>query len=312
MSSLTHFSTSRILSLAVALIVLGSVAAFEQASAAVVVSDGFSGLPQVDGGNIDGRTPDGANLPGGSWRASWTFDSSFRFVLNTATGNPASSARGGAASYAMIPIATAGPYTKPTALSISADFLMNTIGDNGGVQLDRMGMFLGFAPDALMVDGSATNGNGGHDFDTTYSGLFMNRQGSLYLRENGDLSGNGSFTLLSAYPGALGTLSPSDWYRLSYDIDTSSGDISNMKLQRLSGTGAGTFSYADTNTTTFSNVNTNAAGFYTVGESGSQTAFVDNFLLQGPDAAAVPEPSTFILAVFGLAGLGLLAWRRRK
>ena len=39
---------------------------------------------------------------------------------------------------------------------------------------------------------------------------------------------------------------------------------------------------------------------------------IDNVRLDAVTAEAVPEPSTFVLAVLGLAGMGLVAWRRRK
>ena len=44
----------------------------------------------------------------------------------------------------------------------------------------------------------------------------------------------------------------------------------------------------------------------------TKISFIDNVQLDAEAAAAVPEPSTFVLAALGLAGLGLLAWRRRK
>ncbi|MCE9553125.1 MAG: PEP-CTERM sorting domain-containing protein [Planctomycetes bacterium] len=40
---------------------------------------------------------------------------------------------------------------------------------------------------------------------------------------------------------------------------------------------------------------------------------VDNVRLDATaEVSGVPEPSTFVLAALGLAGLGLVAWRRRN
>ena len=42
------------------------------------------------------------------------------------------------------------------------------------------------------------------------------------------------------------------------------------------------------------------------------SVFVDNIEISTAEAEVVPEPSTLVLAALGLAGLGVVAWRRRK
>lgn len=46
--------------------------------------------------------------------------------------------------------------------------------------------------------------------------------------------------------------------------------------------------------------------------TGGGFSWVDAVQLDAAEASAVPEPSTYVLAVLGLAGLGLVAWRKRK
>jgi MYXO-CTERM domain-containing protein len=39
---------------------------------------------------------------------------------------------------------------------------------------------------------------------------------------------------------------------------------------------------------------------------------ISEIRIEGLSSAAVPEPSTYALGLIGLAGLGLVAWRRRR
>ena len=49
-----------------------------------------------------------------------------------------------------------------------------------------------------------------------------------------------------------------------------------------------------------------------VGSDATQIMILSAVVLSQEELAAVPEPSTFVLAALGVAGLGLLAWKRRK
>ena len=53
-------------------------------------------------------------------------------------------------------------------------------------------------------------------------------------------------------------------------------------------------------------------GFTGLPADGQPGLIIDDFSIQGLAAESVPEPSTLVLAALGLAGLGLLAWRRRR
>jgi len=77
---------------------------------------------------------------------------------------------------------------------------------------------------------------------------------------------------------------------------------------------AGTYTLFDTNTLISGTLGASLSG--TIGSYLGTLAFGDSgndiiLTLQNQEPSAVPEPSTFVLAALGLAGLGLLGWRRK-
>ena len=114
---------------------------------------------------------------------------------------------------------------------------------------------------------------------------------------------------------------PSTTYTLTFDHRTYSF-IPAAQTAAVLVTGSGTLlsdsAVSPGNSSTWSNYsNTFVANSLsttlrvTAGTNGdNQDYFVDNFTVTAE--AAVPEPSTYALGLIGLAGLGFVAWRRRK
>ncbi len=283
-------TTSRLSLLAMAVASLGIIAygGFAVAST-VIVSDGFSG---TSGANINGRTPDGANLPGSTWQVEQQNTAGTSpMTIDTSTGNPAPSANTNFNDAAGISIASANSYTEPSVLTISADLNMGSI-VGGGLSYNVYGVGLGFW-NALPASGiTASSG---------FTGITMDPYGDLTFINNGTASATakaaapGSATITGGYITGFNTL--------TYSINTGTGAITQL-----------TFDGTDL-TSDFSGLNNftpsvaTLAGFYgnspySTGENG----YVDNFSVS--TTTAVPEPETLGLVAVG--GLGLLLLKRRK
>jgi hypothetical protein len=156
---------------------------------------------------------------------------------------------------------------KPTQLTISGDLEVGTIGGN------NLGVGLGF------------NAN------TSYS---VSQE--ISLGANGDL--NLAQTLIAHYNPANfsgAAFSTASFYHLSYDIDTTTGGVSNIVLSN----GLGSQSYT-VSTTVFTGGNTVFAGIFTNSSANGVIGTVDNFALSTP---SVPEPPAVALLALGAIGL---------
>ena len=267
---------------------LSAVAYVGVASAStVIVSDGFSG---TNGASVNGRTPDGVDLPGSTWQVGQqNAGGTSPMTIDTSIGNPAPSVSTNFNDAAGISIASANGYTEPSELTISADLNIGTI-HGGGLSYNTYGEGLGFW--------STVPTNGQNSF-TGFTGIALDPYGDLTFINNGTAT-----TVKAAAPSSA-TISGgyiTGFNTLTYSVDTTTGTITNLVFDGTNLTSD--FSSAAASTAgapTF-------AGFYSDEPyTANATGYVDNFSVS--TTSPVPEPASLML--LATAGVGLL-WVGRK
>lgn len=251
------------------------------AGASAIISDDFgssNGRTVSNGENVQGLTPDLADLPGGTY-TSTTQNPNFNndgAQITTTAGNPAPAVDTFFNTSVSIPYNGNG-YTAPSMLNVSADFEMFSINSGGE---DQRGEALGFYPSAPPEDGDSSVG---------FTGILVTPSGGLQLEVNGAVQGS----ITSAPAGWTNT----NFFNLSYNVNTATGRISSVIF------GGQDFSSDFSSTTAFTGAAVNVVGFYGDAAGLSSMGYVDNF-----QVATVPEPAS--LAVLGVGGLVMLRRRR--
>jgi hypothetical protein len=237
------------------------------AGATVIISDGFSG---ADGAALNGRTPDGTNLPGVNWQITGGYFGSPSISSNTLD---VPSIGGGA-----LNISSVGSYTKPTVMTIAADLEVGNL--NGGDNPEGMG--LGFWSALHPGGGSLTDFYG------------------LMLRNNGSLSLTKETTVYQTVAWAGSAFSTNTFYTLSYSVDTNTGRVTSVSL---AGSTADYSAIINDTTVLFTDTNTKYAGIRADAGSAGRHGYADNFNL-------TPEPATMALLGLGGLGLILSRKRK--
>lgn len=262
---------SRLLLLAVC-----TLSAIPSANAAInIITDAFTG---TNGSTLNLRTPVGADLPS----ATYTVSGSGDITINSSAGAPAPAAQMGFNNLANISIASAGSYTKPSFLTISADIQMNLVVDLGGF---ARGVGLGF----FSASGFST------DSANFFTGLTIKPDGTLRLVK--------ASVEQAASVAPFSGFTTSSFYNLSYSLDTTTGSITNVTFNGNNDTAAfsGAASAGD-----FTNTITNLAGFYTSSASTALGGAADNFTVSTP----TPEPTA--IALLGIGAMALLGRSTRR
>jgi len=259
-----------------ALLVAGIFALNGVASGQTVVADELKG----NWISILGQSP-ATNLPGAVWQLATGWDYNQALFPDIESGGARWSAWSGTA--VGLSIASSGNYTKPGALTIKADILINAASTG-----EAPWAALGFYDTLEVSNGSVLSSK------TNFTGVLLNYDGSLSLYNDGVM-----------VPGSTvafgGSFSRGTYYTLSYTVDTSTGQISGVSLSGSSADYAPLMASA----APFTNAKTNYVGFGGAADSYPDHGgiHVKNFSLVAADY--LPESGTLI-RLSGLSGLGLI------
>jgi len=155
---------------------------------------------------IVGVKPAPVDLPGTAWQLAGG-DGAYETNL-TPPGEQGYHASFHNVASAALSLANAGPYTKPVVLTLSAD--LSFAGDTPGAGCCLLGFY------------SALSGGHNMDIMAHFTGLALQKDGSLQLVENGVGAGTAiKYT---------GKFDPDQIVTLTYSIDISKGTISNILL----------------------------------------------------------------------------------
>ena len=253
----------------------------------LIITDTFSG---TNGATLNGRTPDGTNLPGRTFSsASYLSGLGADQTIDTSAGSSAPSALAGFNGSVTYNLSSNGGYTKPALLTLSLDLQINT-SENSPTPASLRGVGLGFYS-APRVNNSEV------EAFVNFTGLVVSPAGTLDLVIGG--------TLTSAEVAAFSGFSTSNFYTLTYSLDTVTGSITSVYFN------GNDYSSTFTGSTTagvFTATLIDLFGYY--GSTATSLVFtsrVDNLSIS---TTAIPEPSSYA-ALAGVAMLGFVAWRRK-
>ena len=258
-------------------------AAVISAQGAIIISDDFDVPGTWDTRVIPGTVPNQVNLPGGLWQEAHGWDWAEPKSRGTGFGGVPNAASLDDDTGLAIPIASSASYIKPAEFSVSAEIAITA--GNPGVGAVALGFYADPPPPADRAGGSGVTER------TNFTGLLVSDDGSMQLIEDALLVG-------SAIDGP--DLDRNTLYSLIFDVDTSTGAISNVSLA------GNPFVFT---TSAFTDSATAYAAFLASGGQNTDGA-VDNFTVSSIEADVIPEPAS--LSLLALGGLTLLARRRRR
>lgn len=224
----------------------------------VIVEDQFTtatGRPNDP--QILGSGPAEVNLPGGVWtgKGSATYPPQ---VIQTISSRQAVRLTGDIG--AVVPLASAGGYTKPALLRVEATFNLGTTTGTGTTRVAGVGFWNSSS------EGLANSYLG-------FYGVTVDRNGSVKLNLNPS-----DFTpfVTETLPNA-GGWSAGGWHTLGFSVDTTTGAVGDVVLD-------GVLYVFSTTVTVFTHANTNYAGVLVSAESGDGVMYYDSFRVSAADS----------------------------